>query len=72
MQPTVLSESALDARARRAAQRVGLVAHKSRWRRGSVDNYGGFALVDPMTNCIVNGSRFDLTAADVIAYRADD
>jgi hypothetical protein len=38
---TEISEGALDARARRAAQRVGLVARKSRWRANSIDNFGG-------------------------------
>jgi hypothetical protein len=44
------SEAALEQRARRAARRVGLCACKSRWRRGSVDNRGGFMLLNPWTN----------------------
>jgi hypothetical protein len=63
-----LSEQALDARARRAAQRVGLVARKSRWRANSIDNFGGFMLVDPYSNLVVDGSRFDLSAEYVIDY----
>jgi hypothetical protein len=63
-----VSESALESRARRAARRVGLIAHKSRWRAGSIDNFGGFMLIDPMGNWVVNGSRFDLSAAGVIDY----
>jgi hypothetical protein len=39
-----VAEQALDARARRAAHRVGLVARKSRWRANSIDNYGGQAM----------------------------
>jgi hypothetical protein len=63
-----VSENALDQRARRAARRVGLVARKSRWRANSIDNHGGFMLVDPMTNGAVSGSRYDLSAEEVIEY----
>jgi hypothetical protein len=64
--------SRLDARARRAAKKIGLVARRSRWRAGSVDNWGNFQLIDPYTNWIVAGSRFDMTAEDVIRYCAED
>lgn len=57
-----LSEQALETRARRAAQRAGCIAKKSRWRRDSIDNYGGFQLIDRYTNFVVAGSRFDFTA----------
>lgn len=63
-----LSEQTLDARARRAAQRAGLMAKKSRWRRNSIDNFGGFMLLDPRTNFVVAGSRFDLSAYEVAAF----
>ena len=66
-----VSEKALEHRARRAARRVGLLARKSRWRSDTVDNLGGFMLVDPMTNLVVNGSRFDLSAEYVIDYCSD-
>ena len=62
------TESAMDQRARRAARRVGLNASKTRWRSNSIDNYGGFALVDVYTNCIMAGARFDMTAEEVIDY----
>ena len=42
-----ISEQALDARARRAARHVGLMARKSRWRCGTIDNLGGYRLIDP-------------------------
>jgi len=32
----------------------------------SCDNQGGFMLVDPYTNSVVDGVRFDLTAEQVI------
>jgi hypothetical protein len=37
---------------------------------GSVDNLGGFMLLDPWTNFVVDGARFDLTANYVIEYCA--
>ncbi len=54
------------ARARSAARRVGLVARKSRRRRGTLDNRGGFTLIEPFRNMIVAGERLDLSAEDVI------
>jgi hypothetical protein len=60
------SESALESRARRAAKKVGLLARKTRWRKDSMDNLGGFQLVDPYFNRAVDGIRFDLTAKEVI------
>jgi hypothetical protein len=60
------SDQALEARARRAAKRVGLMAQKSRWRRDSIDNFGGFRLVDPYLNSVVDGSRFELSAEDIL------
>jgi hypothetical protein len=53
-------------RARRVARSVGLVAKKSR-RGYSIDNHGGFMLIDPFHNWIVAGERFDLSADEVIA-----
>jgi hypothetical protein len=66
----IVTEAAQEQRARRAARRIGLVARKSRWRLGSVDNLGGFMLFDIETNTIVDGVRFDLTAGYVIDYCA--
>jgi hypothetical protein len=63
-----LGENALEHRARRAARRTGLIARKSRRRANSLDNLGGFMLVDPMTNFVVDGSRYDLSAEYVIDY----
>jgi hypothetical protein len=67
-----LSEGALEARARRAARRLGLIARKTRWRAGSIDNHGGFMLVDLYGNYLVAGDRFDLSAEGVIEYCRDD
>jgi hypothetical protein len=57
-----------DSAARRAAKRVELVARKSRWRRDTIDNQGGFQIVDPSRNIVIAGDRYDLTAADVIKF----
>ena len=64
---TVISDKAMDARARRAAKCVGLIARKSRWRRDSIDNFGDCMLIDLYGNYSVAGFRFDMTAEDVIA-----
>ena len=59
-------------RARRAAARVGLRAKKTRWRANSIDNFGGFAFVSlpsPFSWCA--GSRFDMTAEEVVAWCKD-
>lgn len=66
------SSSALDHRARRAAKRVGLLAVRRRWRRDTIDNFGGFQLIDRVTNGIVRGARFGMSAEDVIAYCAKE
>jgi hypothetical protein len=66
-----LAQNALEHRARRAAHRVGLVATKSRWRRGSTDNHGGFMLIDPCRNFVAAGARFDMTPQHVIEWCGD-
>jgi len=59
---------ALEQRARRKAKSVGLVAIKSRKGVGSVDNLGGFRIIDAILGTFEAGERFDLTAEEVIAY----
>jgi hypothetical protein len=54
--------------ARRAAKRVGLLVRKSRRRRGSADNCGGFMSLNPYRNTIIAGVRFDLSAEHVVRY----
>lgn len=63
-----LSDKAHEAKARRAAKKVGLIATKCRKHVGTIDNFGGFALVDQKFNYIVEGSRFDMTPDEVIDY----
>jgi hypothetical protein len=55
-----------DGTARRAAKKAGLVAKRSRRRANTVDNRGGFMLVDPMRNIVIAGARFELTAQQVV------
>jgi hypothetical protein len=57
-----------DSAARRAARRAGFIARKSRWRKYSIDNHGDFMIVDPETNGAVAGSRYDLTADEVVEW----
>lgn len=56
----------LDNKARRTAKRAGLRCCKNRWRAGTIDNKGGYQLIDPYRNIVVDGVRFDLSAQDVI------
>lgn len=67
----MISEKALEARARRAAKRVGLIAKKSRRSVDGYHNVGGLALVDPSRNWIVEGGRYELTPDYVIEYCQD-
>ena len=60
-----------ESQARRAAKRVGLQARKSRWRANSIDNRGGFQIMDPMRNWIVAAEKFNFTADDVVGFCAD-
>jgi hypothetical protein len=57
---------ATDSRARRAAKSAGLRITKSRKQR-NVDQLGGYQLKTKRGK-VINGSRFDLTAAAVITY----
>jgi hypothetical protein len=60
-----ISEHALDAPARRSSPRwIG--ARKSRWWSGTIDNLGGYRLIDPQHNICVEGERFNLSAEYVI------
>src|SRR5215207_7280001 len=56
-----LRDTALESRARREAKRVDLVATKSRCRKHTTDNYGGFQLVDPCRHAVVIGSKYNLS-----------
>jgi hypothetical protein len=64
-------EKNLETRARRAAERAGLMAKKSRKRTWCYNDQGGFCLVEPERNIVVAGERYDFSAADVIEWCAE-
>jgi len=61
-----MTEKSLEARARRAARRAGLMATKWPGLLGTIDNYGGLMLIEPVSNCVIEGERFQLSPDDVI------
>jgi hypothetical protein len=52
---------------RRKAGRLGYSVRRSRWQL-SVDNDGGYMLVDSESNSVAAGSRFELSLDDVEAF----
>ena len=57
----------LESKARRAARKVGLVAHKCCSRH--IGNLGWFQVVDPKRgNMVAAGERYDMTPQDVINF----
>ena len=67
-----ITQGALEARARRAARKLGYVARKSRWRVNSLDNYGEFMIVDPFHNYPVAGFKYDMSPEEVIEWCSED
>jgi hypothetical protein len=63
-----LNEASAEAKARRAAKAIGLVASKTRWARGTIRNLGGFRIVDPDRNMIVAGENYELNADEVVTF----
>lgn len=63
---------ALEARARRLAEKNGYMAVKSTKRTLSVDNGGGFMLVEGATNRVEAGQRFDMSAEQIIEFFEGD
>ena len=59
------SDKVREIKLRRWATRLGLVLHKSRNRRWSVDNYLGYRVVDANTRSVVAGQRYELNLDDV-------
>ena len=57
----------LDAKAKRAAKRIGLVAVKSLCLRGTPNNLGGFYLKHEPSKTLIAGEYCELTAEEVIA-----
>ena len=58
-----MTEKALEARARRAARRADLMATKWRGLLGTIDNYGGFMLIELVRNCVIEGEDQNLPGA---------
>lgn len=61
------SDRALEQRARRAARRAGFLMVKSRARE-SMNNRGGYMLVNKATNIVEWGEHFELSDQQVIDY----
>lgn len=55
--------------ARRAAKRINLLAKKSRSQL-SLNNQGGFMLIDPRYNSVVAGPQHELSADEVVKFCA--
>lgn len=50
---------------RRRAKRLGLRFFMSNWRKETIDNCGGYQVVDVSRNFVVDGARFDCSLDDV-------
>lgn len=66
------SDAAREARVRRALMRQGYRLHRSRWRLGSIDNFGGFQIIELNRNYIAAGEKFNLSLDDVEAWVNED
>jgi hypothetical protein len=61
-----IKEMPHESTARRAAARAGYKIMKS--RRQDESNQGHFTIIDPRTNAAVAGTKFEMTARDVIQW----
>ena len=66
-----MTEASRERRLRKIAQKQGLLLRKSRGQL-SMGNQGGYMIVDPDTNVVVAGERFDLDLDAVEAWLADE
>jgi hypothetical protein len=62
----------VDSRLRRLARKKGYALRRSRWRRDSIDNLGGYMIVEPMRNLCVAGERFDLAPSFVETWLREE
>ena len=60
----------LEAHLRRSLRRQGVALVKSRARNWTLDNQGGYRIIDPDHSWVVAGERFDLSIEDVDAWAA--
>lgn len=58
-------------RLRRQAQRLDLLLRRSRARYLHLDDFGDYMLIDPHTNSVVAGGKFDLSLDEVEAFLGD-
>lgn len=63
--------AARESRARRALQRDGRMLRKSRGRLWSINDQGGYRIIDPFMNTIIWGERFDLSLTDIERIAAE-
>ncbi|SKA77840.1 hypothetical protein SAMN02745178_00711 [Gemmiger formicilis] len=59
-------------RLRRKLNKLGYTMMKMNCRRDSIDNFGGYAIIDTEYNAIVRGTRFDLDLDDVEEFISDE
>ena len=59
------TEKSQEQRLRRTLKSAGYELHKSRVRNISIDNFGGYYIIDPRYDLIVAGSRAELSLEDV-------
>lgn len=53
---------------RRQAAKLGYRFGKSNWRKDTIDNLGGYRIVEIDRNICVDGYRFDCSLDDVAAF----
>ena len=53
---------------RRRAEKLGFRFIKSNWRKDSIDNLGGYQVIEIARNLVVDGSRFDCDLGDVADF----
>lgn len=72
--PTTTDEAAYarrKARLQRLARKHGFRFYKSNWRRDTIDNRGGYRLIDTDWNLCIGGVRFDMDLDEVEAVLND-
>lgn len=65
------TQAAREQRARRALRRQGYRLNKSQWRLGSIDNLGGYRIINTWTNFVDAGARWELSLDDVERWLAE-
>ena len=63
-----ITKARRETRVRRLARHNGLALRKSRISTPTIDNHGGYAVVDERLHAFIAGSRFDLSLDEVEAF----